>query len=404
MSLFWVILFWMGVVALAHSYVLYPLWVRWAAKGKSNNAVVHQRNDQLPPVSFIMSLYNEALVIEEKLATLTATDYPSDQLRFYIGSDCSSDETNALVEAWASQMPQARFSPFPMRRGKPSVINDLIAQALEEVGPDPNHVLIVSDANVLLEKDTVYQLVKHFKNETIGLVDSNIQHPKQRKFDAGGIGASEDTYISREVQIKHWEGVAWGVSMGPLGGCYALRAKWFQPVPPHLLVDDFYLAMRVFEQGGQAINELDAICYEVVSNDIKEEFRRKKRISAGNFANLRLFRHLLQPIWKPLGFAFLSHKVLRWWGPFFIVMAYLSLAILAGVYHNQMYTILFLLATFGLWGIPLLDALLRRLNIHLKPLRYITYFNAMNLALLNGFFNYLKGDQHGIWQPTKRNR
>lgn len=403
MLLFVVLLFWICVVGLVHSYMLYPLWVRLAAAGKSNNQRVYAPDEALPPVSFVMSLYNEETVIEEKLATLAATDYPVEQLRFFIGSDCSSDRTNALVEAWTKEHPQVRFHAFKQRRGKPSVINDLIAQALEEVGDDPNHVLIISDANVLLEPDTVFQLAKHFKNINIGLVDSNIQHPKQRAFTKDGIGASEDTYISREVQIKHWEGVAWGVSMGPLGGCYALRANHFVPVPANFLVDDFYLAMRMFEKGGRAINELSAVCYEVVSSDIREEYRRKKRISAGNFANLALFRHLLWPPFRALGFAFLSHKVLRWLGPFFILLAYLCLLILTVFYHNQTYVFLLLLATFGLWGIPLLDVLLQRVNIHLKPLRYITYFNAMNLALLNGFINYIKGVQHGIWQPTKRN-
>lgn len=402
-GLTWMILFWGCVAALAHSYVLYPLWVRWAAKGKPNNTEQYTVDAPLPKVSFIMSLYNEEAVIEGKLQTLLASDYPTEQLHFYIGSDCSSDQTNALVAQWAAPIPQAHFMAFEVRRGKPSVINDLIAQARADHGDDPHHVLIISDANVLLEPQTIYQLVKHFKNPAIGLVDSNIQHPKQRDFAKDGIGASEDHYISREVQIKHWEGKAWGVSMGPLGGCYALRAKWFKPVPPQLLVDDFYLAMCMFEQGGQAINELEAICYEVVSNDMSEEYRRKKRISAGNFANLALFKHLLLPLSQPLGFAFLSHKVLRWFGPFFIAISYACLVILTFAYHNQIYTILLLLATFGLLGIPLLDALLRRFNIHLKPLRYITYFNAMNLALFNGFINYTKGVQHGIWQPTKRN-
>jgi hypothetical protein len=42
------------------------------------------------------------------------------------------------------------------------------------------------------------------------------------------------------------------------------------------------------------------------------------------------------------------------------------------------------------------------MNFNVVIIRYITYFNAMNLALFNGFFKYLKGVQNGIWQPTKR--
>lgn len=401
--LFGEILLWCSVYGLVHSYVVYPLVLRWAAAKKQGNQDIHTSTEDLPPVSFIMSLYNEEEVIVDKLKTLTESTYPQDKLHIYIGSDCSSDQTNTLVAAWAKEYPHAHFSAFEERRGKPSVINDLIAAATAKFPSNPHHVLIISDANVLLEPDTIYQLAKHFKNAAIGLVDSNIQHPSQRVLAVEGIAATEDHYISREVNIKHLEGLAWGRTMGPLGGCYAIRAQWFSPVPPHFLVDDFYIAMKVFEAGGRAINELNAVCYEVVSSDLKEEFRRKTRISAGNFANLAAFKHLLWPPTSSLSFAFLSHKVLRWLGPFFILIAYCCLWVLTVVYHNQIYGTLLILASLGLFGVPLLDGLLKKLNINVVLLRYITYFNAMNLALFNGFFKYLKGVQNGIWQPTKRN-
>lgn len=397
------ILLWVCVYGLAHSYVIYPLLVRWAAAKKSNNQVIHQSTEELPDVFFVMSLYNEESVIAKKLVTLTQSTYPTDKLHFYIGSDCSSDATNAIVDEWASKHPQAHFYAFEARRGKPSVINDLIQQAQVHHSFSQNDALIISDANVLLEPTTIYELVKHFKNPAIGLVDSNIQQPHQQAMVAEGIAATEDGYISREVHIKHLEGRAWGRTMGPLGGCYAIRAQLFSPIPPNFLVDDFYIAMKIFEQGGRAINELEAVCYEVVSSDLKEEFRRKTRISAGNFANLAAFKHLLWPPTSSLGFAFLSHKVLRWLGPFFIIISYGCLCLLTLVYHNQFYKTLLLLANIGLFGIPLLDAILKQFNINVVILRYITYFNAMNLALFNGFFKYLKGVQNGIWQPTKRN-
>ncbi|MGH1336478.1 MAG: glycosyltransferase [Aureispira sp.] len=403
MMLFGEILLWCCVYGLVHSYVVYPLLVRWAAAKKEGNQDIYELTEELPPVSFVMSLYNEESVIAEKLKTLSDSTYPSDKLHFYIGSDCSSDTTNALVTAWAKNNPQVHFYAFEERRGKPSVINDLIAAARASYPSTTDHILIISDANVLLEPTTIYQLAKHFKNTAIGLVDSNIQHPSQRAMAVEGIAATEDHYISREVHIKNLEGRAWGRTMGPLGGCYAIRANWFSPVPPNFLVDDFYIAMKVFEQGGRAINELEAVCYEVVSSDLQEEFRRKTRISAGNFANLATFKHLLWPPTSSLGFAFLSHKVLRWLGPFFILTAYGCLWGLTLIYHNQFYGTLLFLANIGLFGVPLLDGILKKLNINVVILRYITYFNAMNLALFNGFFKYLKGVQNGIWQPTKRN-
>ena len=181
-----------------------------------------------------------------------------------------------------------------------------------------------------------------------------------------------------------------------------VRHRRRPPVPSGFLVDDFYIAMKVFEKGGLAINDLEALCFESSPADISEEFRRKTRISAGNFANLAVFRHLLWPPFSSLAFAFFSHKVLRWYGPFFILISYLCAFILGFVYNSFFYVCFFALLSFCLFGIPVLDWLFKKINLNLMVLRYITYFNAMNLALFNGFFKYLKGVQNGIWEPTKR--
>ncbi len=398
------IVFWLSVWALFHTYVFYPLLLRLLASSKSNNTITFAPKEELPFVSVVMSLYNEETVIAEKLQTLIDSNYPKEKLQIWIGSDCSDDQTNTIVSQLSQTQTNIHFYPYTDRRGKPSVINQLVATANKNTSLEAGqeHILIISDANVMLATDTIFHLVKHFKNKKIGLVDSNIQAPKDNKISEEGIADSEKTYISGEVKIKNREGKLWGRMMGPLGGCYAIRIALFEPVPANYLVDDFYIAMKVFEKGGLAINDLEAVCFESVPNNIAEEFRRKSRISAGNFTNLATFKHLLWPPTSSLGFAFLSHKVLRWLGPFFILLAYFALAILGLFYQNLFYLVLFILMGFGLVGIPLLDWGLQKLNLNVSILRYITYFNAMNLALFNGFIKYIKGVQNGIWQPTKR--
>lgn len=396
------LIFWFSVYCLFHSYVVYPILLRLVATNKKNNQEVFENKADFPQVSFVMSLYNEESVISDKIDTLLSVDYPKGKFQVFIGSDSSDDQTHKIVLDKIQHQKNFHFHPFEIRRGKPSVINDLVAQAASKNVFTDNHILVISDANVMLEKNTILDLAKHFKNKAIGLVDSNIIPPKVAQYSKEGIAASEKSYISGEVHLKHLEGKAWGRTMGPLGGCYAIRARLFEPVPPSNLVDDFYIAMKVFEKGGLAINELAAVCYESAPERIEEEFRRKTRISQGNFTNLVTFKHLLWPPYSSLSFAFLSHKVLRWFGPFFILAALLTSATLAFGYNNLFYVVLFIIIVFGLFGIPILDSLFRKINFNVTILRYITYFNAMNLALFNGFIKYLKGGQNGIWQPTKR--
>jgi hypothetical protein len=229
-------------------------------------------------------------------------------------------------------------------------------------------------------------------------VTGNIINPVIK---SDGISRQESNYQIFENRVKYHEGILWGAIMGAFGGCYSMRKKFFLPTPVNFLVDDFYITMGVIEQGGKAINELKAICYEDVSNKITEEFRRKTRIAMGNFQNFKRFIRLLSPYRGGVAFAFWSHKVLRWLGPLLLILCYLSSFALS--FDHQFYRACFWIQSF-LFTIPILDLVLRKLKIHFFGLRYISHFYLMNLALLNGFFKYLIGIKDNVWEPTERNQ
>src|SRR5690606_33586008 len=98
---------------------------------------------------------------------------------------------------------------------------------------------------------------------------------------------------------------------GAFGGCYALRASYFPVVPSSFLMEDFFISLSVLQKRKQAIFEPKALCTEDVSNEVTEEFKRKTRISAGNFQNLQAYSSLLLRF-DFNAFCFFSHKVLRW--------------------------------------------------------------------------------------------
>jgi cellulose synthase/poly-beta-1,6-N-acetylglucosamine synthase-like glycosyltransferase len=277
------------------------------------------------------------------------------------------------------------------------VVNDLAELAFKENTQSGSHAFLMTDASVMLQSETLFQLVRHFKNQEIAIVDSNMVNIGMK---AQGISKLENQYISSEVNLKNLEGRAFGKMIGPFGGCYALRSTHFSEIPDKFLVDDFYITMRAFEQGGKAINEMEAICYETLPDDMSEEYRRKSRISAGNFQNLLTFRHLLLK-GNVLSFAFFSHKVLRWLGPFFIIFAAVSGLVLAFT-GNIVYQVLFILMSFLLIAVPVLDVLFKNLNINILAFRAIRYFMMMNIALLEGFYKFIKGVKNNVWEPPKR--
>lgn len=262
-----------------------------------------------------------------------------------------------------------------------------------------NHIFLITDANVILTPNALKNLTRHYKHEKIVIVDANMVHVGMMD---EGISKSENYYISSEVALKNREARMWGMIAGPFGGCYALRSDWFCEVPSNFLVDDFYIGMRVLEKGGLIINDLEAVCYEAVSHELKEEFRRKARISAGNFQNLVTFPHLWWPPVKLPAFILFSHKILRWFGPFFmLIMIFVSGALAwAGFY---LYQLIFLALVLGIFSVLSLDKILNKIGLNIFLLRSIRYFLMMNVALFMGFINFLKGIKHNAWEPPKRN-
>ncbi|HEX8505420.1 MAG TPA: glycosyltransferase, partial [Hymenobacter sp.] len=305
MELVFLFVFWACLLLVLHTYVLYPALLGWLARGRQQNQDVYPSAAELPAVDILLAAHNEEAVIEEKVRSTFATTYPLDRLRLLVGSDNSTDRTNALLAALAAQYPQLRLEAYSQRTGKPTVIENLSRQATAPV-------LVLTDANVFFAPNTLTELVKHFHNPAIGLVGGHILNPEQR---AEGISGQEKAYLERENVMKYQEGVVWGSMMGAFGGCFAVRRACYHAAPAAFLVDDFYITLAVLRHGYQAINELAAVCYEDVSDFLPEEFRRKTRISAGNFQNLKEFRALLWPPWRGVAFAWWSHKVLRWLTP-----------------------------------------------------------------------------------------
>lgn len=391
---------WGCLGALLYSYGLYPLLLRGMALGKTFRHARYGEGEaaSLPRLSILISAYNEEKVLRQKLDSIAAAQYPKERLRVYLGSDASTDTTDALAAEYVRTCPWLRFRRFDQRQGKPGVINALAAEALETDGRGPDHVLLITDANILFLEDTLLKLLRHFKAPGIAVVDSVILPQGQQ---AAGISRAEGRYLGGEARLKYCEGLLWGAMIGPFGAAYALRATHFEPVPPNFLVDDFYIAMRALARGGKAISDPEAQVLEGATHRVEVEFRRKKRIGAGNFQNMALFQRMWWPPLNPLGFAFFSHKILRWIGPHSLLIAVLCTLFLA-LLGNQWYGLLFLMQLALLAGVPLLDLLLARLGIQVLLLRGLRYFLLMNAALFAGWIFYKKGIKTNVWQPTER--
>jgi cellulose synthase/poly-beta-1,6-N-acetylglucosamine synthase-like glycosyltransferase len=398
-------LFVLGFAALGYSYVVYPwLLEHWYRKRFAGGDPLLMPDDErvprsmdgadLPPVGIVFAAYNEEAVLPGKLESMRQLRYPKEKLSIWIGSDGSTDLTDALVREAAAEGMPIRLLRLEGRNGKASVLNAL-KNALDQEA-EPPELLMLTDANIVYDPDVLLAMVAHFEDPDMGLVGAVVKHPEG--LGQEGIARQEGAYIARENRLKHREGALWGAMMGAFGACYMVRRSDFPELPPQYLMEDFYASMQQLAFGRKAILEPHAVCYEDLPDAVGQEFRRKVRISAGNLQNLFHWSALLWPPTR-VGFVFWSHKVLRWLGPLWMLA--MMLGAIALTLNDSRWMWLLILQVL-LWLSPVLDALARRLKVHWPLLRLIGYFCSMNAALFVGFVWYWKGIRSTAWQPPTR--
>ena len=383
------VIFWLSAILLVYSYALYPALLAILSRFTSKRMDAIDPGEW-PSVAVLLSAYNEESVIEAKIDSVFQMDYPRGKIKMIIGSDGSTDRTDQLIRQKIQEGLPILFNRYEGRNGKASVLNKLAIQAADV------EIMLLTDANILFDSNLLKHLVRGFNQPKTGLVGAFVLHQDTPQ---NGIAKQESQYINRENRVKYLEGLLWGSMMGAFGACYAIRTKLFPKLPENFLMEDFYVSMHVLNAGYRVVAEPKATCFEDLPEEVTQEFRRKVRISTGNFQNLNAWKNLLWPP-NPIAFTFWSHKILRWIGPIFLMLCWASSLYLA--IHSPIYKYLFAIQTF-LMFLPLMDKALGNIGIHIGPLRLIGYFYSMNLALLAGFIQYVKGVKTSAWQPTARN-
>ena len=215
------LLFWISLFSLFHTYIFFPLILRLFSSGKEENPEVYTTNDHLPLVSVIMAVHNEEPVLKEKIKSLYYTNYPHQSLEVWVGSDNSDDGTNRILNIFAINYENFNYREYKHRTGKPEIINRLVSFAKGEI-------IIITDANIFLEPTTLLEIVKHFKNPAVGLVDTKMVHRGER---ITGISYQENAYINREFRIKEMESKLWGTMMALLVDVLQLEKLFFLLCP-----------------------------------------------------------------------------------------------------------------------------------------------------------------------------
>lgn len=377
-------LFWTCIGLVLLSYLVYPAIVLLAGRLMRRELPAAPDESALPAVAVVVAACNEQRHIEERIRNLLAHDYPPDRLTIYIGSDGSTDRTVELAQAHAGE--RVRVFAFPVRRGKASVLNELVGMVTQPV-------VVFTDANTFFEPGAVRALARNLADPAVGAVNGEL-----RLYKVGDGDNADGAYWRIETALKQGESSLCGV-LGANGGIYAIRRELYRPLPADTIIDDFTVAMTVAALGWRTVFESGAVAREQVPPGIDDEFRRRIRIGTGNYQ--ALFRH--PEYWTRARWgrrlAYFSHKLLRWFTPHLLVTALLACAFLAA--NDPFYRALLWLQLTG-YGLCAAGLVLRR-HVRLPgPVRLPLLVFTLNLAFLIGFWRYISGEASGLWHRTER--
>jgi cellulose synthase/poly-beta-1,6-N-acetylglucosamine synthase-like glycosyltransferase len=387
-----VISFWVCTGAVFFAYAGYPLllWYlsRWFGRQVPAPTGPEAADEDLPSLSVLIAAYNEESVIENRIRNALALDYPPDKLEIVVASDGSADATPAIVERYSGR--GVRLLHNPQRRGKAATLNSAFAELTGEI-------VLLSDANTHTDPDAARKLVRWFQDSRVGAVCGRLvlTDPQTGK-------NADSLYWKYETFLKRCEGRL-GALLGSNGAIYAIRKQLFTPIPADTLVDDLVIPLQAKLQTGCAIvYECAAIAREETAPDVRSEFHRRSRIGAGGFQSIALLWRLLDPRRGWIAFTFFFHKILRWLCPFFMLgMLVSNCSLLLLSVEEPLYRWA-LAAQVSFYLVSLLAVFVPAQFRSLKPLRLTTMFTSMNLALLVGFFRWLRGNHHGVWRRTAR--
>jgi poly-beta-1,6-N-acetyl-D-glucosamine synthase len=383
------ILFWLCITGLFYCYVGYGLLLFIRNRLKNAFSSLERKNTfELPAVTLVVAAYNEETVLPEKIKNCSEIDYPPHLFNIIFVTDGSTDYSKELIQ----QHDFITLLHQPERRGKLAALK----RAMQNVRTP---VVVFSDANSMLNPGCIRAMVRHFSDEKVGGVAGE---KKVLTTNRSLIGEAEGLYWKYESFMKQQD-ADFNTVVGAVGELFSIRTELFHPLDDDLILDDFVFSIHICLSGYKIEYEPKAFASETPSQSLAEEEKRRVRIAAGAYQAVHYLKQHLNIFKYPrLGVQYFSGRLLRWVAcPILIILALVTNIGLVIDHQGLIFyyslvgqSAFYLLALTG-WICVVTG---RRMGILAVPF----YFVFMNLCLVKGFFNYVRGRQTILWERSMR--
>lgn len=370
---------------LLYSYVGFPLLVSILATLRPKSWTIDET--YRPTVSIILPAHNEEMVLARCVSSLQRLNYPEARIEILIGSDGSTDSTNEIMSDL--ELDDSRVRPFYFReqRGKMLTLNDLVANAR-------NEILLFVDADVTLNPNAILHHVRHYKDSDVGGVAGRLLLAAERK---DGVYRSESTFLTIESNLRRNEALL-GSTIGLYGGNYSMRRDLWKPLPDDRVYDDFSSVLTIVESGKRLLYEQDAVSTELYGRDLSDEFKRKSRNASRCLYTLRFHRSAL---WTgSAAWMLWPHKILRWTTGF-IAVGLVAFSVL-GWFAGSFWASVLINVEIGTAVLIAAGYVASLRNASWPMASQLYWFFNMNVAFMRGVLEFLFNRHTAIWSQTTR--
>jgi cellulose synthase/poly-beta-1,6-N-acetylglucosamine synthase-like glycosyltransferase len=261
-------------------------------------------------VSVIIAAYNEENRIASRIENILAQEYPIEFLELIVASDGSKDKTAEIAGGYAGR--GVIVLDFHENRGRSTVHNDCVKAASGDI-------MVFTDAETTFERNCIRNLVSRFSDAKTGCVVGNLVYLTSDT----SISQSEGKYWQMEKKIREMESIL-GILSTATGACMGVRKNLWRTLGP---IDDcdFVTPLDVILKDSRVVYSPEALAYDTPSQSLKREFLTRVRQTSknliGTFKRWGFKGWIRHPF---ISWGLLSHKILRWLTPFFMLSAFIS--------------------------------------------------------------------------------
>jgi glycosyltransferase involved in cell wall biosynthesis len=388
MELLYKILFYISGFIIVWAMIGYPVSLKFIAKLFKNRKLKKDYSCQ-PTVTVMVVAHNEEKVILEKLNNIIGLNYPQEKIEFLIASDNSTDKTNEIVKQFIKehQKQNIRLYEVKARKGKTNAQNEAQKTVTTEY-------LVMTDANSIMNKDSVKELMAAFTSEDIAYVSGRLSIVNQASSD---VSNAEASYWDSDLAAREIEGRIQTITAGN-GALYACRTKDYYDFDP-IQCHDSAMPPLYALQGKRAIANHDAIAYEKAGEVIEDEFGRKVRM------NRIILKHILPDVrilnifkYKWFSYFYFGHRTCRYllWISHLIVLISNALLI-----TESMFYLMTFIGQVMFYLLALVRVVTKTNN---RYLTLIYYYSVTVIAQWVGVYKILTGKAKPFWEKAESTR